>query len=141
MGVYLLGFLTLAFLGLSIFAFLRPLTKTGDNIQYQQESQFSYSATGTPVIYDTETVRSGEPVFPRLTCFLNIGFTYSVLGGQLQDVSGSYQLVARVLDEQSGWQRTTRMHALRRSPTTPSPLVTPPACARPRTRSSLDTPR
>ena len=110
MGVYLLGFLTLAFLGLSIFAFLRPLTKTGEKIQYLQESQFSYSATGTPVIYDTDTVRSGEPVFPRLTCFLNIGFTYNVSGAQLQDVSGNYQLVARVLDEQSGWQRTIPMN-------------------------------
>lgn len=109
-GLYVFGLLSLAFLGLSIFAFLRPLTRNGDTIQYQQESQFSYSATGAPVIYDTETVRSGEPIFPRLTCFLNIGFTYTVMGAALQDVSGSYQLVARVLDEASGWQRTIPMN-------------------------------
>lgn len=110
LALYVFGLLSLAFLGLSIFAFLRPLTRTGDTIQYRQESQFSYSATGAPVIYDTETVRSGEPIFPRLTCFLNIGFTYTVAGPSLQDVSGSYQLVARVLDEQSGWQRTIPMN-------------------------------
>src|SRR6266498_1401342 len=109
-GLYLFGFLALCFLGLSIFAFIRPLTRPADKIQYQQESQFAYSATGTPVIYDTEVVRSGEPVFPRLTCFLNVAFTYNVLGGQLQGVSGSHQLVARVLDEQSGWQRTIPMN-------------------------------
>ena len=105
-GLYLFGFFALVFLGLSIYAFIRPLTRPADTIQYQQESHFTYSATGTPGIYDTEVVRSGEPVFPRLTCFLNIGFTYNVLGDQLQGVSGSHQLIARVMDEQSGWQRT-----------------------------------
>jgi signal peptidase I len=109
-GFYLFGFFALIFLGLSVFAFIRPLTHTADKIDYQQESQFSYSATGTPVIYDTDMVRSGEPVFPRLTCSLNISLTYNVLGSQLQGISGSYQLVARVLDEQSGWQRTIPMN-------------------------------
>ena len=109
-ATYLLGTLALVFLGLSILAFLRPLTRSGDNIQYQQESHFSYSATGIPLIYDTETVRSGEPVFPRLTCFLNIAFTYNATGDQLQHVSGNYQLIARVMDEQSGWQRTIPMN-------------------------------
>jgi signal peptidase I len=110
-GLYLFGSFALVFLGLSILAFIRPLTRAADKIQYQQESNFSYSATGTPVIYDTEVVRSGEPVFPRLTCFLNIAFTYNVPGDQLQGVAGSHQLVARVLDEQSGWQRTIPMNA------------------------------
>jgi len=105
-GLYLFGFFALFFLGFSIFAFVRPLTRPAEKIEYQQESHFTYSATGTPGIYDTETVRSGEPVFPRLTCFMNIGFTYNVLGEQLQEVSGSHQLIARVMDEQSGWQRT-----------------------------------
>src|SRR5215216_2134849 len=98
-ATYLLGTLALVFLSLSIFAFLRPLTRSGEKIQYQQESYFSYSDTGTPMIYDTETVRSGEPVFPRLTCFLNIAFTYNLTGEQLQGISGNYQLIARVMDE------------------------------------------
>ena len=105
-ALYLLGFLALAFLGLSIFSFTRPLTHPTENVQYQQEGFFFYSATGTPGVYDTDMVRSGEPVFPKLTCFLNVGFAYNVPGGQLQNISGSYQLYARVLDEQSGWQRT-----------------------------------
>jgi len=109
-GLYTCGLFALVFLGLSIFAFIRPLTRTAEKFQYQQESHFSYSATGTPVIYDTNVVRSGEPVFPKLTCFLNIAFTYNVLGDQLQGVSGSYQLIARVMDEQSGWQRTIPMN-------------------------------
>ena len=111
-GLYLFGTLALVFLGLSIFAFIQPLTRPAEKIQYQQESRFSYSATGTPVIYDTETVRSGEPVFPKLTCFLNIAFTYSLSGEQLQGISGNYQVIARVMDEQSGWQRTIPLNEL-----------------------------
>jgi signal peptidase I len=111
-GLYAFGFIAVIFLGLSILFFLRPLTRSGDKIEYSQQSQFSYSATGTPMIYDTEMVRSGEPVFPKLTCFLNVGFTYTFLGENLQSVSGSHQLVARVLDEQSGWQRTIPLNAL-----------------------------
>jgi signal peptidase I len=109
-GLYFFGLVAVFFLSLSIFAFIRPLTRPADKIQYQQESHFSYTATGTPVIYDTETVRSGEPIFPRLTCFLNIAYTYNVQGNQLEGISGNYQLIARVMDEQSGWQRTIPMN-------------------------------
>ena len=109
-GLYVTGFFFVLFLALGIFAFIRPLTRSGEKIKYQQESQFSYSATGTPVIYDSEVVQSGEPIFPRLTCFLDIGYSYNVAGSQLEGVSGNYQLIARVLDEQSGWQRTIPMH-------------------------------
>ncbi|MFZ5910747.1 MAG: signal peptidase I [Chloroflexota bacterium] len=107
--LYLLGFLCLAFLGLSIFAFTRPLTRVADGISYQQESNYFYSATGAPGVYDAEMVRTGEPVFPKLTCFLNVGFTYNMLGGPFQNVAGNYQMYARVADEQSGWQRTIPM--------------------------------
>ena len=105
-AMYAFGFLMLAFLALGIFAFTRPLTRIADNILYQQDGNFFYSATGTPDVYDTDMVRSGEPVFPKLTCFLNVGFAYTLTGDQLQDVSGKHQLYARVMDEQSGWQRT-----------------------------------
>ena len=105
-AMYFAGFLTLGFLALTIYTFTRPLTRNMENIPYQQEGNFFYSATGTPGVYDTDLVRSGEPVFPKLACFLNIGFTYNLLADQLQEASGIHQLYARVLDAQSGWQRT-----------------------------------
>ena len=108
---YLLGFLFLGFLGLSIFAFTRPATRAAENISYQQESNYFYSAAGTPGVYDAETVRSGEPIFPKLTCFLNVGFNYNLLGNQFQNILGNQQMYARILDEQSGWQRTIPMTA------------------------------
>ncbi|MEW6400851.1 MAG: DUF5305 family protein, partial [Chloroflexota bacterium] len=83
-----------------------PTTRAADSIPYQQESNYFYSATGTPGVYDTEFVRSGEPVFPKLTCFLNIGLTYSLLGNEFSATTGTYQMNARVMDDQSGWQRT-----------------------------------
>jgi signal peptidase len=107
--LYLLGFLVLGFLGLAIFAFTRPSTRTADTIPYQQDGTYSYTATGTPGVYDTEMVRSGEPVFPRLACFLNIGHTYNISGDQLQNVSGNQQMFARIMDQPSGWQRTIQL--------------------------------
>lgn len=103
---YLMGFLFIGFLGLSIFSFSRPATRTADTIPYQQDGEYTYSATGTPGVYDTEMVRTGEPVFPKLTCFLNIGLAYNISGNQLQNVSGNSQIFARIMDEPSGWQRT-----------------------------------
>ena len=104
--LYLLGALFIGFLGLAIFAFTRPATRTANTIPYQQDGIYSYTATGTPGVYDTGMVRSGEPVFPRLACFLNIGLTYNITGNQLQNLSGSQQMFVRIIDLQSGWQRT-----------------------------------
>jgi signal peptidase I len=106
LALYSLGFVTLIFLGLTIFAFSRPVTRTADKIKYQQTGVFFYSAGVAPGIYDTETIRSGEPIFPKMTCSINVGFVYNLIGNQLQEVSGNQQLNAYVADEQSGWQRT-----------------------------------
>lgn len=105
-GLYVFGLLTLVFLSLSVLAFLRPLTRSAEKIRLTQQGQFSYSATGTPILYDTEVVRSGEPIFPRLTCFLNIDFAYNLLASSISGAAGNYQITARVIEEQTGWQRT-----------------------------------
>jgi hypothetical protein len=57
-------------------------------------------------VYDTGAARSGEPVFTKLTCSLNLGFVYSLAGDQLENISGTQQVDATVLDQQSGWKRT-----------------------------------
>jgi signal peptidase I len=108
-SISVLGLLALLFLGLGIFAFTRPTSRTRENLQYQQVGIFFYSAAGTPGIYDSDTVHSGEPIFPKLTCALNLGFAYDLAGNQLQEVSGVQQLFAKVTDDQSGWQRTIQL--------------------------------
>jgi len=105
MALYTVGFLTLAFLALSVLSFSRPVIRTADDIQYDQTGVYYYSATGPSGIYDTEILHSGEPIFPKLTCSINIGYSYNITG-PVQTVSGTQQLNALITDEQSGWQRT-----------------------------------
>lgn len=105
--LYGFGFLVLLFLVSGIYSFTRPLNQPAENIPYEQEGQFVYSATGTPGVYDTEVVRAGEPVFPKLACFLNVGYTHNIISAErLQGISGSHRMYARIMDQQSGWFRT-----------------------------------
>jgi len=102
--LYTLGFLILAFSVLAIFSFSKPIERAADDIQYEQTGVYYYSAAGTAGVYDTETLHSGDPIFPKLTCVIDIGYSYN-LSAQAQEVSGSQQIGARISDEQSGWQR------------------------------------
>lgn len=104
--LYALGILGLVSLVLALFAFSRPILRAADGIPYEHKGTFYYSASGTPGVYDTDAVRSGEPIFLNLTCNLNLGFTYELTAEQLENVSGYQQFYAIVMDEQSGWQRT-----------------------------------
>lgn len=104
------GLLTLLFLALTIFSFTRPLDLPAETIPYQQTGDYYYSATGTPGVYDSDVVQTGEPVFPKLTCFLNVGVTYAIAGDRLQNVMGTQSMYARIRDEQSGWQRTIPLY-------------------------------
>jgi len=106
MGLYVLAFFGLAFLGLTIFAFTRPLTRASDPIKYQQMGNFFYTADGTPDVYDTGSVQSGEPVFTQLTCSLNVGFVYYLAGEQLENIAGTQQILATVIDTRTGWRRS-----------------------------------
>jgi signal peptidase I len=111
MSLSALGVFLLVFLLIGILAFTRPTSRTLENASYQQAGIFFYSAVGTVGVYDSDTVHSGEPVFPKLTCQLNLGFAYNLAGDLAQDVSGTQQLSAKITDDQSGWQRTIPMKA------------------------------
>lgn len=104
---FVLGSLAFASLILGFFAYTRPAQRTvANNIGYQHVGLFSYSATAPAGIYDTTSVQTGEPIFPKYTCIVNIRFSYALAGIQPEELAGSYQLSAKVLDENSGWQRT-----------------------------------
>jgi signal peptidase I len=106
MGLYICGILGLVFLGLFIFAFNRPVLTNADMIKYGQTGDFFYSAAVAPGVYDTDSVRSGDPVFTKLTCSLDLGFVYFLAGDHLENISGRQRLEAVVLDQQTGWKRT-----------------------------------
>lgn len=103
--IYTLGLLVILFLGLTIYSFSQPLQKLGKSIPYTQSGIFTYSAAGSPTVYDTGSAQSGEPVFTKLTCTLNVGFTYAMQSDDLEGISGYQQFYARVAEDQSGWQR------------------------------------
>jgi signal peptidase I len=107
---YTLGFVTLAFLALSIFAFTRPVTRTADDIEYEQTGIYYYSAAMPSGIFDTEMLHSGEPIFTKLACSIIIGFSYNITG-PLQEVAGTQQLIAQITDQGSGWGRTIPLTA------------------------------
>jgi hypothetical protein len=102
--------LTVLFLAFGIFSFTRPVDLPAVNVPFQQIGDYDYSATGTPGVYDSDVVQTGEPVFPKLTCFLNIGFTYTLAGDGIQNVTGTHSMYARIMDKQSGWQRTIPLY-------------------------------
>lgn len=101
-----LGFLLLASLALGIYAFTHPVITDADPLYYEHTGTFSYSAVGTPGVYDTRTIQTGEPIFPALTCSLDLQFAYLFSSQQLHLSGGTYQVVARVSEEQSNWGRT-----------------------------------
>ncbi len=109
-GLYIAGAIFLIFFGLSVYAFSKPAFVPASATLYQQEGHFSYTAASIPGIYDEATIRSGEPIFPSHTCLMNVNFSYYLSNAQLQGITGSHQMYARVSDEKSGWQRTIPMN-------------------------------
>lgn len=104
---FALAVIAFASLAIGYFAFTRPTRQTvPDNLEYQHVGRFFYSAEAPAGIYDTGSARSGDPLFPKLTCTMNMGFSYALAGIQAANLSGTYRLVATITDEQSGWQHT-----------------------------------
>lgn len=92
---------------LGLLAFTRPPTlAVPDDLSYHHLGFFSYSADAPKGVYDTPTIRSGEPVFPSLTCSVALTFYYTLAAAPLESVTGTYQVTAILAHPQSGWQRT-----------------------------------
>ncbi|MDP2964556.1 MAG: signal peptidase I [Pelolinea sp.] len=107
MLLLILGLLTIASYILVLFAFIQPLDKiVSYDHPFQHNGTFFYSAMAPPGIYDSTTLHEGQPIFPKLSCTINLGFGYTVSGDQLYDLIGTYQLTIEVLEEQSGWRRS-----------------------------------
>jgi signal peptidase I len=105
---FALGLIAFAsFMG-GLIAFTRPATKSvPDVVTFQHLGFFNYSAPAPTGVYDSNGLKSGEPIFPKTTCSVNFGFQYTLVGNQPNDtIVGSYQLLALIIEPISGWQRT-----------------------------------
>jgi EAL domain-containing protein (putative c-di-GMP-specific phosphodiesterase class I) len=108
-----LGLLFFASLILGFIAFTRPLWQdVPADIAYQQVGAYIYSAAAPAGVYDTGTLVSGEPIFPKLTCQVTLNFKYTFLGNQFQGLTGTHQVTAQVGESISGWQRTLPLESL-----------------------------
>lgn len=95
------------FLVLAFFAYTRPLTKENQtNIPYTQTGNFTYSAVTESDIYDNNEVVSGDPIFPNLTCQVDINYTYHLSGIDPSNINGFQSLEIIIQDPATGWKRT-----------------------------------
>ena len=104
---FTLGLIACASFILGIISLTRPATiSKPDDVLYQNIGLFSYSASVPAGIYDANTLQTGQPIFPKLTCSTLLNFHYALIGDSLNDIAGSYQITAQIIEPLSGWQRT-----------------------------------
>lgn len=99
----------LASLVLAVVAFTRPvLQTTSENIPYQQAGVFRYETDAPPGIYESDRVRTGEPVFRQLITRVDLRFDYEFSAEAPAGLSGTYRLLAQ-LGHDNGWKRTLEL--------------------------------
>ena len=104
---FALGLITLAAFILGFIAFSRPTSRIAeDSINYNHLGIFSYSASAPPGVYDSDSIKSGDPIFTKLTCTVDVNFQYSLIAQQPENIAGTHQLTAIIYEPVSGWQRT-----------------------------------
>ena len=103
---FVLGSTLLSSLIVGMISFSRPTSRIAqDNIPYQHLAIFSYLAPAPQGIYDFNTIKSGDPIFPRLTCTVDVNLQYTLIAADSNDITGTYQLTAVLREQVSGWQR------------------------------------
>ena len=100
----------LAGLAFAAVAWTRPLTEsTQSSDGYEQRGVFRYWAPAPTGVYQTDTIRAGEPVFAKLTEVVEFEFEYYFAAQRSLDafgpIEGTRQMVA-VLSQGNGWERT-----------------------------------
>ncbi|MFT3892696.1 MAG: signal peptidase I [Anaerolineales bacterium] len=103
---FILGTLALISLIIGIISFSRPASRVvNDEIQFENIGFFSYSSPAPQGVYDSNTIKSGDPIFPKLTCSVDVNFQYTFIGQEAQNITGTYQLTATISETISGWRR------------------------------------
>jgi signal peptidase I len=103
---FALGLIMLASLVLGIIAFSRPASRiVQDDISYQHLGVFSYLASAPQGVYDANRIQSGDPIFTKLTCMVDINFQYTLIAARAENLTGTYQLSAMISEPVSGWKR------------------------------------
>jgi signal peptidase I len=101
----ILGTLALVSFILGIFAYMSPVWRTvSREIPYTQQGEFSYSGEAPSDVYESNRIRSGDPLFLQLVCRIQAGFEYRFIGEGAEGLAGKYTLYAQI-NTPSGWKR------------------------------------
>jgi signal peptidase I len=103
-------FVLVILLGVSLFlgysAFTKPESLTGPlTSEYVQVGRFIYQATAQDGVYDAGGPQTGDPIFLRTTCQVQVRFSYSLAGTGLTDPTGTFALRVESHDI-NGWVRS-----------------------------------
>lgn len=107
-SVVALGSIVVGVLALLLISFSYsrdPLRVTTEEHAYTQRAHFRYEADAPPGLYDTTTIREGDPVFLKLTRSVLMGVDLDLDGDRLERPAGTLALTA-TLRQQNGWERT-----------------------------------
>ncbi len=103
---FLLGLIAFISVIFGLISFSRPAIVPVDvDLPYGQLGFYSYSTTAPQNIYDANKIVSGDPIFPKLTCTIDVNFQYTLVSAGVEDVQGTYQLMATLIEPNSGWER------------------------------------
>lgn len=105
--IFGLGLVAFTAFIIGIASFSRPATRIVQNdISYKQLGTFTYATPASALVYDANTLQSGDPIFPKLTCSVELAFQYTLIAQQAEDIAGTIQLMATISEPLSGWHRT-----------------------------------
>jgi signal peptidase I len=91
---------------LAIVSFTKERTlSTPVDTEYIHVGLFSYFASSQTGVYDTSGPETGDPIFLKTTCQVNVHFDYFLTADTLSDVKGTISLRAETRDV-NGWTRT-----------------------------------
>ncbi len=101
-----MGLVFLFSLIFAIVSFSRPASRIiKDETHYQHLGIFTYHASAPQGVYDQNAIKSGDPIFPGLTCLMDVNFQYTLIVQQAENITGTYQLTALIREQVSGWER------------------------------------
>ena len=109
-----IGLLALIAVVFGIVAFTKPLVKViDDELMYTHQGLFEYSAPDRSNLYDNDTIQTGEPIFLRLVCDVDLQFDYQITSPRLTNaektaLKGSYEIKVQLSDI-DGWKRSFQL--------------------------------
>jgi len=95
--------------------FTKPVTKIyTDTMLYTHEGDFSYTSRDKDTLYDSATVKTGDPIYFLIFCDVLMDFDYSFSAKDLSSaeslsLTGKYKISAQLSDA-DGWTRSFDLH-------------------------------